>query len=63
VRQNLARSTVVIGLLVADAVAGAFNLPIAVLGHEVSEFIVIGSGSRVLRARVGLDSDDFRRRR
>ena len=30
--------------------AGAFNLPIAVLGHEISEFTVIGSGLRMLRA-------------
>ncbi len=25
------------------------NLPIAVLGHEISEFVVIGSGLRTLR--------------
>ena len=50
VRQNLALSTLVIGILVVGAVAGAFNLPIAVLGHEISEFIVIGSGLRMLRA-------------
>ena len=50
VRQNLALSTVVIGILVVGAISGAFNLPIAVLGHEISEFIVIGSGLRMLRA-------------
>lgn len=50
VRQNLALSTIVIGVLVVGAVVGAFNLPIAVLGHEISEFIVIGSGLRMLRA-------------
>lgn len=50
VRQNLALSAVVIGILVVGAIAGAFNLPIAVLGHEISEFIVIGSGLRMLRA-------------
>lgn len=50
VRQNLALSIVVIGILVVGAIAGAFNLPIAVLGHEISEFVVIGSGLRMLRA-------------
>lgn len=50
VNQNLALSAVVIGVLVIGAVAGVFTLPIAVLGHEISEFIVIGSGLRMLRA-------------
>jgi Cd2+/Zn2+-exporting ATPase len=50
VRQNLALSAVVIGVLVVGAVAGSFTLPIAVLGHEISEFIVIGNGLRMLRA-------------
>lgn len=50
VRQNLVLSAVVIGVLVAGAVAGAFTLPIAVLGHEISEFVVIGNGLRMLRA-------------
>lgn len=50
VRQNLALSTAVIGILVVGAIAGAFTLPIAVLGHEISEFVVIGSGLRMLRA-------------
>lgn len=50
VRQNLALSAVVIGSLVVGAVAGWFTLPIAVLGHEISEFVVIGSGLRMLRA-------------
>lgn len=49
VRQNLALSAVVIGGLVVGAIAGWFTLPIAVLGHEISEFIVIGSGLRMLR--------------
>jgi P-type E1-E2 ATPase len=49
VRQNLALSAVVIGALVVAAVAGIFTLPVAVLGHEISEFIVIGSGLRMLR--------------
>jgi len=50
VRQNLVLSAVVIGVLVIGAVAGAFTLPIAVLGHEISEFVVIGNGLRMLRA-------------
>jgi P-type E1-E2 ATPase len=50
VRQNLALSTVVIAVLVVGAVGGYFSLPIAVLGHEISEFIVIGSGLRMLRS-------------
>ena len=48
--QNLALSALVIGGLVVGAVAGTFSLPIAVLGHEISEFVVIGSGLRMLRA-------------
>ena len=50
VNQNLALSAIVIGVLVIGALAGAFTLPIAVLGHEISEFVVIGSGLRMLRA-------------
>ncbi len=50
VKQNLALSVVVIGALVIGAIAGIFTLPIAVLGHEISEFVVIASGLRMLRA-------------
>ena len=50
VRQNIALSAVVIGVLVIGAVTGALTLPLAVLGHEISEFIVIGNGLRMLRA-------------
>lgn len=50
VNQNLALSALVIAILVAGAVVGVFSLPIAVLGHEISEFVVIGSGLRMLRA-------------
>jgi Cd2+/Zn2+-exporting ATPase len=50
VNQNLALSAVVIGALVFGAVTGLFTLPIAVLGHEISEFVVIGSGLRMLRS-------------
>lgn len=49
VSQNLALSAVVITVLVVGAVSGVFTLSIAVLGHELSEFIVIGSGLRMLR--------------
>ena len=50
VRQNLALSTLVIGTLVVLAVAGALSLPVAVVGHELSEFVVIASGLRMLRS-------------
>ncbi|HQZ98001.1 MAG TPA: cation-translocating P-type ATPase [Pyrinomonadaceae bacterium] len=50
VNQNLALSAFVITALVIGAVTGYFSLPIAVLGHEISEFIVIGSGLRMLRS-------------
>lgn len=50
VRQNLGLSIVVIAGLVIGAVAGAFTLPVAVVGHELSEFLVIASGLRMLRA-------------
>lgn len=50
VTQNLVLSLVVIGTLVVGAIAGAFSLPIAVLGHEISELVVIASGLRMLRS-------------
>ena len=50
VNQNLALSAIVISILVVGALSGAFTLPIAVLGHEISEFVVIGSGLRMLRS-------------
>lgn len=50
VNQNLALSAIVISILVVGALVGTFTLPIAVLGHEISEFIVIGSGLRMLRS-------------
>lgn len=50
VNQNLALATVVISVLVIGAIAGVLTLPAAVLGHEISEFIVIGSGLRMLRS-------------
>lgn len=48
--QNLALSAVVIAVMVTGAVAGFFSLPVAVIAHEVSEFLVIGNGLRMLRA-------------
>lgn len=50
VRQNLALSAIVITVLVIGAVSGLFTLPVAVIGHELSEFIVIANGLRMLRA-------------
>jgi len=50
VNQNLALATFVITILVIGAVAGVLSLPGAVLAHEISEFVVIGSGLRMLRS-------------
>jgi len=50
VNQNLAVSTAVIAVLVVGAVIGAFSLPVAVIGHELSEFLVVASGLRMLRS-------------
>ncbi len=50
VNQNLALSVIVISVLIIGAVGGWFTLPIAVLAHEVSEFVVIGSGLRMLKS-------------
>ncbi len=49
VRQNLTMATIVITGLALGAIAGLFPLPVAVLGHEISEFLVIGNGLRMLR--------------
>lgn len=49
VQQNLALSAVVIAVLVIGAVGGLFTLPVAVIGHEFSEFIVIANGLRMLK--------------
>lgn len=50
VRQNLVLSAFVISVLVVGAVSGLFTLPVAVIGHELSEFVVIANGLRMLRA-------------
>ncbi len=49
VRQNIVLAIFVISALSLGAVAGLFTLPLAVLGHEISEFMVIGNGLRMLR--------------
>ncbi|MBV8487067.1 MAG: heavy metal translocating P-type ATPase [Planctomycetaceae bacterium] len=49
VRQNLALSTLVITGLVVGALSGWLSLTAAVIGHEISEFLVIASGLRMLR--------------
>ena len=48
VRQNLALSTIVIGALVIGALTGVLSLTTGVIGHEISEFLVIASGLRML---------------
>ena len=50
VRQNLALSFGVLAVLVPGALLGVLNLPLAVLGHELSELAVIVSGLRMARA-------------
>ena len=52
VRQNLALSFAVLAVLVPGALFGVLNLPVAVLGHELSELFVIVSGLRMARAGV-----------
>jgi Cd2+/Zn2+-exporting ATPase len=49
VRQNLTLSVVVISALVVGALTGLLSLTTAVVGHELSEFLVIASGLRMLK--------------
>jgi Cd2+/Zn2+-exporting ATPase len=42
--------SVVVGLLVMGAIGGFLTPPAAVLAHEISEFVVIASGLRMLRS-------------
>jgi len=49
VSQNLVLSAIVIATLVVGAVWGFCSLPMAVLGHEISELLVIGNGLRMLQ--------------
>ncbi|MDQ7063678.1 MAG: hypothetical protein Q9P90_05455 [candidate division KSB1 bacterium] len=48
IRQNLWLSVAVISVLMAGALTGTLSLPLAVLGHELSEFAVIGNGLRMV---------------
>ncbi len=47
--QNIVLSLAVTAGLMLAAVTGALGLPAAVVGHEISEFVVIGNGLRMLR--------------
>jgi Cd2+/Zn2+-exporting ATPase len=50
VKQNLVLSAIVILGFALGGVAGIFSLPAAVVGHEMSEFVVIGNGLRMLKS-------------
>ena len=47
--QNIVFSLVVTAGLIVAAVSGQIGLTVAVLGHELSEFAVVGNGLRMLR--------------
>jgi Cd2+/Zn2+-exporting ATPase len=49
VRQNLALSMVVITGMVIGSIFGGFSLPVTVIGHELSELLVMLNGLRLLR--------------
>lgn len=51
IRQNIVLSILVISVLAITALTGVLSLPVAVLVHEISEFIVIASGLRLLRSQ------------
>jgi heavy metal translocating P-type ATPase len=50
VTQNLVLSVVVTAVLVVGALMGSFSLPVAVIGHELSELFVIVNGLRMLKS-------------
>jgi Cd2+/Zn2+-exporting ATPase len=50
-RQNIFLSIGVLAVLAIGALSGKLSLPVAVVGHEVSELVVIASGLRMLRSR------------
>jgi Cd2+/Zn2+-exporting ATPase len=50
VRQNLVLAILIISTLSLGAIFGLLTLPMAVIGHEVSEIFVIGNGMRMLRS-------------
>ncbi len=49
VRQNVAFALAVVALLVIGALSGVLSLPVTVLGHELSEFAVIGNSLRMVQ--------------
>lgn len=49
VTQNLALSLAILAVLVPTALFGIIALPVAVLGHELSELVVILNGTRMSR--------------
>ena len=49
VTKNIVLSVLVISILMVGAAGGVFPHPMAVLGHEICEFIVIASDLRELR--------------
>jgi len=51
IKQNILFSLLVIGVLIASALAGWLKLSLGVLGHEGSALIVIANGMRLLRFR------------
>jgi Cd2+/Zn2+-exporting ATPase len=50
VMQNLVLSILIITVLSLGAISGTLSLPAAVLGHEISELVVIANSLRLLRA-------------
>jgi len=48
--QNVVFAIAVVLVLSAGALAGLFTLSLAVLVHELSEFVVVGNALRLLRA-------------
>lgn len=48
VLQNLTLSVIVITAMVIGAILGELGLPVTVIAHEISEFVVIGNGLRML---------------
>ena len=54
IRQNLAFSLAVIGILVVATLTRGIPLPLGVVGHEGSTVIVVLNGLRLLRTRDGM---------
>lgn len=47
--ENVVFSLMVIALMVVGAVTGLLSLPVTVIGHELSEFMVVGNSLRMLK--------------